>query len=163
MLDRGPYFAVEMTKELNAILRIEIKLSTAFHSQTNSQTEKMNQELEQYLRFFIDHRQKDWPEWLTSAEFAINNKTHLTTKVSPFIANYGRELKISVDLRRKEKMEKVTEFTERMRKVQKEAGAALVKAQEEIKRQADRGREKAKVWKVEDKIILSTKDLVFKE
>ena len=163
MLDRGPHFAAEMTKELNAILRIEIKLSTAFHLQTNSQTEKMNQELEQYLRFFIDHRQKDWPEWLTSAEFAINNKAHLTTKVSPFIANYERELKISVDLRRKEKIEKATEFAERMRKVQKEAGAALVKAQEEIKRQADRGREKAKVWKVEDKVILSTKDLVFKE
>jgi len=44
--DRGPYFAAKMTKGLNAILGIEIKLSTAFHSQTNSQTEKMNQELE---------------------------------------------------------------------------------------------------------------------
>jgi len=83
--------------------------------------------------------------------------------VSPFMANYGRELRISVDLRRKEKMEKVTEFAKRMRKVQKEAGAALVKAQEEIKRQVDRGRKKAEVWKVGDKIMLSTKDLVFKE
>jgi len=79
------------------------------------------------------------------------------------MANYGRELRISVDLRRKEKMEKVTEFAKRMRKVQKEAGAALVKAQEEIKRQVDRGRKKAEVWKVGDKIMLSTKDLVFKE
>jgi len=79
------------------------------------------------------------------------------------MANYGRELRISMDLRRKEKMEKATEFAERMRKVQKEAGAALVKAQEEIKRQADRGRKKAKVWKMGDKVILSTKDLVFKE
>ena len=79
------------------------------------------------------------------------------------MANYGRELRMDVDLRRKEKMEKVTEFVERMRKVQKEAGAVLAKAQEEIKRQADRGRKKAEVWKVGDKIMLSTKDLVFKK
>ena len=77
----------------------------------------MNQKLEQYLRFFVDHKQKDWPEWLVSAEFVINNKTHLTTKVPPFMANYRRELRIGVGLRRKEKIEKMTEFVERMRKV----------------------------------------------
>ena len=49
-------------KELNRMLGIETKLLTAFHPQTDGQTEQMNQELEQYLRFFIDHRQKDWPE-----------------------------------------------------------------------------------------------------
>jgi len=62
MLDRGLQFAVEMTKELNRILGIEKRLLTAYHSQTDEQMEKMNQELKQYLRFFIDHRQKDWPE-----------------------------------------------------------------------------------------------------
>ena len=44
------------------MLEIETKLSTAFHPQTNSQIERMNQELEQYLRFFTGYRQKDWPE-----------------------------------------------------------------------------------------------------
>ena len=77
----------------------------------------MNQELEQYLRFFVDYRKKDWPEWLVSAEFVINNKTHLITKVSPFMANYGRELRMGINIRRKEKMEKATEFTERIRKI----------------------------------------------
>jgi len=60
--DRGPQFAVELMKKLNKMLGIEMRLSTAFHPQTNGQTEQMNQELEQYLRFFVDHRQKDWPE-----------------------------------------------------------------------------------------------------
>ena len=60
--DRGPQFEAEMIKELNTMLEMETKLSTAFHSQTNGQTERMNQELEQYLRFFIDHEQKDWSE-----------------------------------------------------------------------------------------------------
>ena len=145
------------------MLEIETKLSTLFHPQTDSQTERINQELEQYLRFFVDYRQKDWPEWLVLTEFAINNKTHLTTKVSLFMANYGRELRMGVNLRKKEKIEKVTEFVERMRKIQKKAGVALTKAQEEIKRQADRERKKAKVWRVGDKVMLSTKDLVFKE
>ena len=111
------------------MLGIETKLSTAFHSQTDGQTEKMNQKLEQYLRFFIDHRQKDWLEWLASAEFTINNKIHSVTKMSLFIANYGRELRMGVDIRRKEKMEKATEFVERMKKMQEEAGAVLKKEQ----------------------------------
>ena len=59
MSDRGSQFVVEIMKKLNSILGIETKLSTSFHSQTDGQTERMNQELEQYLRFFIDYRQKD--------------------------------------------------------------------------------------------------------
>jgi len=53
--DMGPQFAAELTKELNKILGIETRLSIAFHPQTDRQTEQMNQELEQYLRFFIEH------------------------------------------------------------------------------------------------------------
>ena len=69
----------------------------------------------------------------------------MTTKVSPFMENYGRELRIGMDLRRKEKIEKAIKFAKRIRKVQKEAGVALAKAQEEIKRQADRGKKEAEV------------------
>jgi len=53
--DRGPQFAAGIMKKLNYMLGIETKLSTAFHPQTDGQTERMNQELEQYLRMFIDH------------------------------------------------------------------------------------------------------------
>ena len=59
MSDRRSQFVVEIMKKLNSILGIETKLSTSFYSQTDDQTERMNQELEQYLRFFIDYRQKD--------------------------------------------------------------------------------------------------------
>ena len=104
----------------------------------------MNQELEQYLQFFVDHRQKNWPEWLALAEFAINNKVHSTTKISPFIANYRRELRIGADIRKKEKVEKATEFAERMKKVQEKVEAALRKVQEEMKQQADRGRKEVR-------------------
>ena len=85
----------------------------------------------------MDYRQKDWPELLASAEFAINNETYLTTKISPFIANYGRKLRIGIDIRQKGKIEKIMEFVKRIKKVQKEAGAALKRTQEEIKQQVD--------------------------
>jgi len=61
-------------QELNRILGIENKMSTVFHSQTDGQTERVNQELEQYLRMFIDHRQEQWSDWLGTAEFVYNNK-----------------------------------------------------------------------------------------
>jgi len=93
------------------MLEIETKLSTLFYSQTDGQMERMNQKLEQYLRFFVDHRQKDWLEWLVSAEFAINNNIYSTTKVSLFMANYRRELRMEVNFRRKGKMEKVVVAT----------------------------------------------------
>jgi len=79
ILDRGPQFAAGLMRELNRMLEIMSKLSMAFHPQTDRQMERMNQELEQYLRMFINHRQEQWPEWLGTAEFAYNNKVHSST------------------------------------------------------------------------------------
>ena len=161
--DREPQFTAELTKELNKMLGIKMRLSTAFHLQTDGQIEQMNQELEQYLWFFVEHRQRDWPEWLASAEFAVNNKIHTATKVSLFMANYERELRIRGDIRKKGKVESATEFVERMKKVHKKVGAALRKMQEEMKRYADRNRRETEEWKRGDRVMLSTKDLIFKE
>ena len=163
VLDRRPQFVVELMKELNKMLGIETRLSIAFHPQTDRQMEQMNQELEQYLRFFVDHRQKNWPEWLASVEFAVNNKVHTTTKISPFMANYGRELRMGDDIRKRGKVEKAMEFVERIKKVHEEAGAALKKVQEDMKRQADKERKETEDWEKGDRVLLSTKDLVFKE
>ena len=85
------------------------------------------------------------------------------TKISPFMANYGRELRIEGDIRKREKVEKTMEFVERMKKVHEEAGAVLKKAQEDMKMQADRERKETEDWRKGDKVLLSTKDLVFKE
>jgi len=60
--NRGPQFVTELMQELNGMLGIKSKLSTVFHPQTNEQTERVNQELEHYLRMFINHRQEQWPE-----------------------------------------------------------------------------------------------------
>ena len=58
--DRGLQFAARLTKELNKMLGIETKLLTAYHPETDGQTERTNQELKQYLRMYVNHRQNNW-------------------------------------------------------------------------------------------------------
>jgi transposase InsO family protein len=108
--DQGPQFAAELMKELNKLLGIQTKLSTAYHPQTDGQTERMNQEVEQYLRLFISHRQDDWAEWIAIAEFSYNNKIHSLTKVSPFYANYGYHPRMGTELHWYMKVEAADEF-----------------------------------------------------
>ena len=104
-------------KELYCMLGIDTKLSTVFHLQTDGQTKRMNQELEQYLHMFIDHRQEQWPEWLGTAEFAYNNEVHTGTNVSPFQANYGQNPRMGFELRKKGKYEGAEKFVEKMKSV----------------------------------------------
>jgi len=104
-------------KELNRMLRIETKLSMAFHPQTDGQMEKMNHELEQYLQMFIDHQQEQWPEWLGMAEFAYNNKVYAGTKVLLFKANSGQDPRMGFKMRKKGKHKGAERFAERMKNV----------------------------------------------
>ena len=92
------------------------------------------------------------------AEFAFNNKVHTVTKTSLFQVNYGRELRMGFDIRKKGKNEKAEEFAKEMKKRHEEARVALVKSQEEMKRQADRSRKEAEEYMVGDKVLISTKD-----
>jgi len=100
---------------------------------------------------------------LASAEFVVNNKVHMATKVLPFMANYGKELRMGGDIRKKGKVESAMEFVERMKKVHEKAGVALKKTQKKMKRYVDRSRKETKDWKKGDRVLLSTKDLVFKK
>ena len=88
--DRGPQFATQFMKDLYRLVGTQGNLSTAYHPQTDGQTERVNQEVEQYLRVCINHQQTDWAEWLKCTEFSFNDKIHSSTGFSPFFANYGR-------------------------------------------------------------------------
>ena len=79
------------------------------------------------------------------------------------MANYDRELRMGGDIRKKEKVESVVEFIERIKKVHEEAGVVLKKAQEDMKRQANWERRETENWKRGDRVMLSSKDLMFKE
>jgi len=146
--DRGPQFAAGLMKELNEMLGIKSKLSMVFHPQTDGQTERVNQELEQYLRMFIDHRQEQWPEWLGTAEFAYNNKAHSSTKTSPFKANHRQDSRMEFKGRKKGKYAGAEKFVERMREIQEEVKVMLGKAQADMKKYANRKRSDVKGYKL---------------
>ena len=89
--DRGSVFISSFWKELLEHLGVELNLSTAFHPQTDGQTERVNQVLEGYLRHYSSFQQDDWADLLPLAEHAYNTAVSESTKVSPFFANYGFE------------------------------------------------------------------------
>jgi len=161
ILDRGPQFMAGLMRELNQMLGIESKMSTAFHPQTNSQMERVNQELEQYLRMFIDHQQEQWLDWLGMAEFTYNNKVYSSTKTLLFKANYGQDPRMEFEVRKKGKYKGAEKFVVKIKEIQEEAKAALGKAQEAIKKYVDRKRAEVDEYKVGDLVMLSTKDLKY--
>jgi hypothetical protein len=87
--DRGPQFISKFWQHLLEMLKISCKLSSSYHPQSDGQTERTNQTLEQYLRCFINYQQDDWVDFLHFAEFAYNNSVHSSTGYTPFFANIG--------------------------------------------------------------------------
>ena len=140
-------------RELNKLLEIQTKLLVVYHPQTDGQMERLNQELEQYLRIFIDYRQEQWLEQLGTAEFAYNNKIHLVTKISPFKANCSQNPRIEFEERKKRKFEITEKFVEKIKKIQKEAKAVLRKVQEKIKKYADRKQGEVEEYKIGDLVL----------
>src|SRR5713101_1775796 len=87
--DRGTQFTAHFTCALCHLLDINQNLSTAYHPQTDGQTEHLNQELEQFLQAFCNMRQSDWVPLLPFAEFAHNSHIHSTIERTPFKALMG--------------------------------------------------------------------------
>jgi transposase InsO family protein len=87
--DRDSRFTSEVWKEFLRLSGIRPRMSTAFHPQTDGQTERLNQTIEAYLRSFVCYEQNDWVSLLPMAEFTYNNSVTSGNRLSPFYANYG--------------------------------------------------------------------------
>jgi len=87
--DRGPQFVSRFISELYKGLGIKGLPSTAYHPQTDGQTERANQEIEHFLRLYVNYEQDDWAKWLDEAEFAMNDRYHEAIKTTPFRLLYG--------------------------------------------------------------------------
>ena len=98
--DRGSVFTSRFWRSLAKTMGVNPKLSTAYHPQTDGQTERMNQVLEQYLRIYSSYQQDNWVNYLSMAEFAINNAHQASLRCSPFFANYGYNPSFNIDIRR---------------------------------------------------------------
>jgi transposase InsO family protein len=158
--DRGPQFVADFTRELYRLLGIRLATSTAYHPQTDGQTERVNQEMEQFLRTFVNERQDDWDELLPMAEFAHNNHVHSSTKHTPFMLDTGRHPRMGFEPHQpRSHLESVNEFRDRMAQSLEEAKSALVKAQEEYTMYYNRRRDPAPEFKAGDKVWLDGSDI----
>jgi len=77
--DCRPQFVASFTKELYRLLGVRLSSSTAWHPQTDRQTERVNQELDQFLHLLVNKRQDNWYDILPIAEFQHNNHVHSVT------------------------------------------------------------------------------------
>jgi len=136
--DRGPQFVARFTRELYRLLGIKLASSTAWHPQTNGQTEHVNQELDQYLQLFVNEQQDDWYDLLPMAEFQHNNHVHSATQQPLFLLDTGCIPRMGFEPQQNHSnLETVNEFMERMRMAIEEAKSAIRKAQDDMKRYYD--------------------------
>ncbi|KAL3686374.1 hypothetical protein R1sor_008948 [Riccia sorocarpa] len=169
--DRDPKFTSAFWKHLFRRLGTKLTFSTAFHPQTDGQTEKVNSVLNQYLRNYVSADQRDWAEWLSSAEYCYNSTKHSATGMTPFVLAFGRDPDGPLDLsltanastaRAKTRQAAANELlAERLRR-EELAKQNLAKAQRRYVKEANKHRRKVS-YQVGEKVWLSVKNLTLPE
>lgn len=157
--DRGTQFVSRFWRTLFKILKVDIKLSSAFHPQTDGQTERVNQVLEQYLRCTINYQQDDWTNLLPLAEFAYNNTVHSSTQQTPFFANYGYHPRLDTFDFSKVDNPAAEDMANRLSELHAIMKAQLKKAQERQKINADVYRKEQPQLNVGDKVWLLRRNI----
>ena len=157
--DRDPRFTSAFTKDLFEQLGIKPQFSTAYHPQTDGQTERVNPVIEQYLRLFTSYRQDDWVEYLPMAEFAYNNSKHSSTGVSPFYANLGYNPTFTTVPSVGQSSPIAKDIGERLKDIQSEIQSAMSLAQEQHERFYNEHREATPEFNIGDKVWLEATNI----
>ena len=157
--DRDSQFTSEVWQEFLRLSGIRPRMSTAFHPQTDGQTERLNQTIEAYLRVFVQHEQNDWVSLLPMAEFAYNNSVTIGNGMTPIFANYGFH-PAAVDPPTEEPLNPAsTIYAHWMQTVFNESRRGLEAAQERMCRYTDPERKTPPVYQVGDLVILSGRNI----
>ncbi len=148
-------------KELYRLLNITPNASTTWHPQTDGQTERVNQEIEKYLRIFVNYRQDDWTDWLPLAEFMHNNQVHSATSKSPFMVLYRRNPRLIPNASNYYSISNpaAEEFMTTMSDIHRETCKALQKAATNMKRQYDKKKTSSRDYQAGDKVWLDSTNL----
>ena len=160
--DRGPQFAAKFWRKFCEILDIDVRLSSAYHPQTDGQTERMNQTLEQYLRCLLSTLSSDWVSCLHIAEFAYNSQKHSSTGSSPFFCVTGsnpRNLPIDLSPLADSSVPAVTEHVQQLARIHQVTLENLTKTKLKTKIQADKHRTKEPPYVPGALVWLSTKNI----
>jgi len=153
--DRDSRFTSEVWKEFLAIRKTQPRMSTAFHPQTDGQTERLNQTIEAYLRAFVSKEQDDWVRLLPMAEFAYNNSTTAGNCMSPFYANYGFH-PVAMDPTSTEPLNPASQvYAHWMHTMHDEFKRGLEEAQERMRQYTDPKRKEPPTYQVGDLVMLN--------
>ena len=155
--DRDSLFTSHFWKKLHALLNIELRLSSAFHPQTDGSTERANRTMTQMLRQCVGARQKDWVTKLPAIEFAMNSARSSTTGFTPFYLNYGRNPSPMI-WKGEEVYPGVRQFAENMKDAIMCAHDAIIASRVQHTVQANRKRSLA-TFQEGDLVYLSTKNI----
>src|SRR5258707_7519578 len=128
--DHGSEFILHFFHSLGKLLRMRLHFTLGYHLEGDGQTEHANQVLEQYLWGYMNYQQDDWATLLPMAEFTYNNATNATTGVSPFFANKGYHLEITLDLQAETSSAKAQTFVANLECIQAELKENITQAQE---------------------------------
>jgi hypothetical protein len=160
--DRDPRFTGHFWRALWKCLGTQLTMSTAFHPQTDGQTERANRTLEEMLRSYVSFQQKDWDEHLVAAELAFNASKHASTGFTPFYLNGGREVTVPLDLALEEaRTTRQPDAAARIQQLHRDLEAAkehLLRAQQRQAHHADKHRREVR-FQVGDDVLLSTAHL----
>lgn len=158
--DRDTRFTSGFWSQVCKILGIKQNMSTAFHPQTDGQTERVNRTLEEVLRAYVSSNHADWDQCLPLAEFAINNSVHASTGTTPFLMDTGQTplTPNMVALARADPKSAAFPFVGRWRETVKAVKHNLHNAQHRQKQLYDK-RVNDKVFQVGQRVLLSTKNL----
>ena len=161
--DRGGQFVAGFWKVLNKRLGAKVTLSTAFHPETDGQTERLNSTIEQYLRAYVTYQQDDWFKWLPTAMFTYNNSESESTRVSPFFANAGQHPRVGFEPRdpqdhSAEALE-AHDFADQMEELTEYLRDSMQLAQSKHEHYANTSRVPAPVFKVGDQVYLDTRNI----
>ncbi|KAH7483616.1 hypothetical protein FOMA001_g6895 [Fusarium oxysporum f. sp. matthiolae] len=161
--DRGPQFVAEFWKKLTQQLSINALLSTAYHPETDGQTERLNAVLEQYLRAYVSYLQDDWSRWLPLAEFAANSLKSETTGMSPFFANYGFNPRMgfepTITVRGTPATRDAEQFAQTMNEILEYLRSESIAAQARYEDQANRHRRPARRYQEGDHVWLDARNI----
>jgi hypothetical protein len=158
--DRGPQFIAAFICELYKLLGIKLAMSTAYHPQTDGQTERVDQVLEGYLHIFTSQQQDDWDNFLPTGKFQYNDTIHSLTQQTPFMVDTGRHPRMGFEPQQPcPTLELANEFAERMALEIEEAKAALTKVKDEYSMYYNRQCEPAPVFTPGDRVWLNGSDI----
>jgi len=158
--DRGSLFTSDFWKRETEARGISRNLSTAFHPQTDRQTERANATLEQYLREYCNYQQDDWERLLPIAVICYNNTQTGTTKITRFFANYGYHPRFLPDLgTQNDETPKVSEYVAALRRLHEELRAEIKEAQMSQAEQANKAQHPDPVLNPGDRVWLRQKHI----